>query len=166
MTSIHFGTKRSFWLSRAVGGVFMASASAMMARAGNGTAVGWIGIVGVIFFGVATVVGIVQGSRRGPRLTIDAHGIHDRTLGVGVIEWPDIINAEPYGVARQPFVALHLRDPSKYLARASGFKRFLARLNRGGGLSPFSVNLVGLDADPWYVAQLIVSRSVPNQHSN
>jgi len=47
MTPLHFGTKRSFWLSRAVGGLFMAAASAMMARAGTGTAVGWIGIVGV-----------------------------------------------------------------------------------------------------------------------
>jgi hypothetical protein len=157
MTPLHFGTKRGFWLSRAAGGLFMAAAAAMMARAGAGTTVGWIGIVGVIFFGAGTVVGLVQGVRRGPRLTLDSNGVHDRTLGVGVIEWSDITNAEPYGVARQPFVALHLRDSSKYLARASTFKRFLARLNRRSGLSPFSVNLVGLDADPWYVAQLIVS---------
>jgi len=137
----------------------------MMARSGWGTVVGWVGIVGVIFFGAATVVGIVQGARRGPRLTLDAHGVHDRTLGVGVIEWSDITNAEPYGVARQPFVALHVRDASKYLARASGLKRFLARLNRRSGLTPFSVNLVGLDADPWHVAQLIMSRCMPNQPS-
>jgi hypothetical protein len=163
MTPIHFGTKRRFWLSRAVGGLFMAGVAAMMAREGNGTAVGRVGIIGVIFFGAATVVGIVQGARRGPRLTIDTDGIHDRTLGVGVIEWADITRAEPYGVARQPFVGLQLRDPSKYLARATGLKRFLARLNRSSGLSPFSVNLVGLDAEPWYVVKLIMTRCPPNQ---
>src|SRR5689334_5031924 len=108
MTPIHFGTKRRFWLSRAVGGLLMAAVSAVMAREGAGTVVGWVGIAGVIFFGAATVVGIVQGTRRGPRLTIDEQGIHDRTLGVGVIEWSDITNAEPYGVARQPFLALQL----------------------------------------------------------
>ena len=158
MNPLHFGTKQSFWLSRSFGGLAMAAASAMMARAGAGSAVGWVGIVGVIFFGIGAVVGIYQGTRRGPRLTIDADGIHDRTLGVGVIAWSDIVNAEPYGVARQPFVALLLRDPSKYLVRASPLKRFLARLNRGSGLSPFSVNLVGLDADPVQVAELIMSR--------
>ena len=158
MIPLHFGTKSSFWLSRAVGGLAMAAVSVMMARAGAGSAVGWVGIVGVIFFGAGAVVGIFQGTRRGPRLTIDEQGIHDRTLGVGVIAWSDIANAEPYGVARQPFVALHLREPSKYLERASPLKRFLARLNRGSGLTPFSVNLVGLDADPAQVAELIMSR--------
>jgi hypothetical protein len=71
--------------------------------------------------------------------------------------------AEPYGVARQPFVALQLRDPSKYLARATGLERFLARLDRRSGLSPFSVNLVGLDAEPWFVVKLIMTRCPPNQ---
>ena len=163
MAPLHFGTKRRFWLSRAAGGLLMAAVSATMARTGAGTVVGWVGIVGVIFFGAATVVGIVQGARRGPRLTIDTDGIHDRTLGVGVIEWSDITSAEPYGVARQPFVALQLRDPSKYLARATGLKRFLARLNRRSGLSPFSVNLVGLDAGPWFVVKLIMTRCPPMQ---
>lgn len=165
MTPLHFGTKRSFWLSRAIGGLGMAAVSAMMARSGAGSMTGWIGIAGVIFFGAAAVVGIFQGARRGPRLTLDAHGVHDRTLGVGVIAWSDIADAEPFGVARQPFVALHLREPSKYLARASRFKRFLARLNRRSGLSPFSVNLVGLDADPSQVAELIMSRCMSNPHS-
>src|SRR4029079_3362384 len=99
MTPVHFGTKRSFWLKRAVGGLFMAALSVMMARSGSGTAVGWMGIAGAIFFGAAAVVGIIQGARRGPRLPLDAQGIHDRTLGVGVIDWSDITNAEPYGVA-------------------------------------------------------------------
>jgi hypothetical protein len=39
----------------------------------------------------------------------------------------------------------------------------LARLNRGSGLSPFSVNLVGLDADPMQVAELIMSRCMANR---
>src|SRR6476660_6359154 len=104
MTPLHFGTKRRFWLTRALGGLGMAMVAAMMARAGAGSLTGWVGIAGVIFFGVGAIVGVVQGTRRGPRLTLDAHGVHDRTLGVGVIAWSDIMNAEPYGVARQPFV--------------------------------------------------------------
>ena len=162
MTSLHFYTKRSFWLYRAFGGAVMASAGVAMLRAGGlGTATGWLGVAAIVFFGLAAIVGLIQGTRRGPRLTLDAQGVHDRSLGVGVIAWEDIVNVAPYGVARQPFIALYLRDTEKYLARASLFKRLLARLNAGSGLPPFSVNLAGVDADPMQVAELIAEECIP-----
>ena len=163
MNPIHFDTKRSFWLLRALGAVALGAVCTMFLRAGLGSLTGWMGLVGLIFFGAGAVVGIVQGLRRGPRLTLDATGVHDRTLGVGVIPWSDIEGAEPYGVANQPFVGLHLREPAKYLARASRMKRLLARLNAGSGLPPFSVNLVGLDADPRKVAWMIMSNCGPEK---
>ena len=163
MTPIHFGRKRSFWLLRGLGGVAMAALSAMMARAGQGTFTGWVGIAGVIFFGAAAVVGFVQGTRREPRLTIDDTGVHDRTLGVGVIPWSDIAGAEPYGVAKQPFVGLHLRNEAKYIARASFWSRMLARIHASSGLPAFSVNLSGLEGDPSYIAELIMSRCTPDE---
>jgi hypothetical protein len=158
MTPIHFGTKRGFWLIRALGAVGMAAVCTIPLRAGLGSIAGWAGLIGVVFFGIGAVVGLVQGVRRGPRLTLDANGVHDRTLGAGVIAWSDIAEAAPYGVAGKPFIALHLRDPAKYLARTSRMKRQFARLNAASGLSPFSVNLVGLDADPSEVAELIMSK--------
>lgn len=162
MTALHYGTKRSFWLYRAFGGAVMASGGvAMLRQGGLGTPLGWFGLAAVLFFGAATVVGLVQGTRRGPRLTLDAQGVHDRSLGVGVIAWEDIRSAVPYGVARQPFIALHLRDTDKYLARASLVKRLLARLNAGSGLPPFSVNLAGVDADPMEVAEMIAEECIP-----
>ena len=157
MSALHFHTKRRFWLSRALGSVGMATASAAMARAGMGSPVGWMGLLGATLFGAGAVVGVVQGTRRGARLTLDAEGVHDRTLGVGVIAWSDIVDAAPYWVARKPFVALELREPAKYVARASPVNRLLARLHASSGLPPFSVNLVGLDADPMQVAELIVA---------
>jgi hypothetical protein len=155
MTPVHFDTKRSFWLLRGFGSLGMAAAAAVMATRGLGTAVGWFGLLGVTFFGVGAVVGLLEGMRRGPRLTLDAQGVNDRTLGVGVIAWSDIAGTSPYAVAKKPFVGLHLREPAKYVARASLLKRMLARLNAGSGMPPFSVNLVGLDADPGQVVNLI-----------
>ena len=115
----------------------------------------WFGLVGLAFFGTGAIVGIVQATRRGPRLTLDEQGVHDRTLGVGVIAWSDITGAGLYWVAKQPFVSLHLREPAKYVARASRFKRLLLRLNAGAGSAPMSLNLAGLDADPSHVLDLI-----------
>ena len=158
MTPIQYYTKRSFWLVRAAGAAVFAVVCALWLRAGLGTVAGWAGLIGLIFFGVGFIVGIVQGLRRGPRLTLDDQGVHDRTLGVGIIAWSDIVAAEPYGVAKQGFVGLRLRDPDKYLARASRSKKLLARVNAGAGF-PLSINLAGLDADPGEVAEMIVSKS-------
>ena len=164
MTPIHFGTRRSFWLLRALGAFAFVAVGAYVLRGDPAGAKWWLGIVTVIFGGVGAVVGIVQGSRRGPRLTIDDDGVHDRMLGMGTIAWGDITGVEPYGVAGQPFIGLTLRDPTRYLARASGFKRFLARLNGGPGMPGISLNLVGLDADPMQVVELILSRGESSRH--
>ena len=158
MTPIHYHTKRSFWLIRAVGAAVFAVVCGLWLRRGFDSFSGWVGLVGFIFFGLGVIVGLVQGLRRAPRLTIDDQGVHDRTLGVGIIAWSDILRAEPYGVAQQPFVGLYLRDPDKYLARASTSKKLLARLNAGAGF-PLSINLAGLDADPGVVAEMIMARS-------
>lgn len=155
MTTTHFSINRRFWLLRALGAIPMAAlACAMFVSAGLQSPVGWFGVVGVLFFGIAAVVGLWQGTRRGPRLTLDDEGVYDRTLKVGVIAWSDIVGVEPYEVAGQPFVGLHLCEPSKYLKRASGMGQILARLNAGSGF-PLSVNLVGLNADPLQVVDLI-----------
>jgi hypothetical protein len=154
MTTIHFRVNRRFWLSRALGAIIMAVVCLLFVRYGLQSAVGWFGIVGALFFGIGAAVGLKEGTRRGPRLTLDDEGIHDRSLRVGVIAWSDIIGIEPYGVAGQPFIGLCLRDPSKYLARASGMGLLLARLNAGSGF-PLSVNLVGLKADPLQVVDMI-----------
>ena len=156
MNPVQIDTKRSFWLLRAAGSVVMAALSFFFLRASLGSFVGWFGLLGLTFFGIGAVVGILQGVRRGPRITLDATGVHDRTLGVGVIPWSDIARVEPYGVAQQGFVGLHLHDAAPYLARASVLKRLLARLNAGSGLPAFSVNLAGVDANPAQVAGLIM----------
>jgi hypothetical protein len=164
MNTIHFGTNRRFWLWRGLGAIPMAAISgAMFVTQGWRSVMGWFGIFGVLFFGIAAVVGIWQGTRRRPRLTLDAEGVQDRTLKVGVIAWADIVGVEPYEVAGEPFVGLCLRDPSKYTERTSGMWRMLTWVNSGSGF-PLSVNLVGLDADPSRVLDLIIAGRI--QHTS
>jgi hypothetical protein len=158
MNTIHFSINRRFWLWRALAAIPMAAIScAMFVSGGLRSTTGWFGIAGVLFFGIGAVVGLWQGRRRGPRLTFDEQGVYDRSLKVGVIAWSDIVGITPYGVAGQPFVGLHLRDPSKYLKRASRMGRLLAWVNSGTGF-PLSLNLAGLNADPLQVVDLILAR--------
>ena len=118
MKPLHFGIKRSFWLLRAFGAILFAAVCVYALRTSAGTAAWWLGVIGLIFFGTGAIVGLVQGLRPGPRLTIDDDGIHDRSLGVGVIAWSDITRAEPYGIAGNPFIGIDVRDREKYLARS------------------------------------------------
>jgi hypothetical protein len=160
MTPVHLEIKRSFWLLRALGAIaFSAVCLWTLLRGGLGSAGGLLGLIGLILFGTGAIVGLVAGTRRGPRITIDDQGVNDRSLKVGVIPWSDILGAELYGSAASPFIALYLRDPAPYLARSSAKRRIFARLNSGSGLPPFSINLVGVDADPVQVERLILSRS-------
>lgn len=165
MNTIHFGINHRFWLWRGLGAIPMAAiGGAMFVSEGWQSTAGWFGIVGVLFFGIAPVVGIWQGTRRGPRLTLDEEGVRDRTLKVGVIAWSDIAGVEPYKIAGQSFVGLHLSDPSKYLERTSGIWRMLAWVNSGSGF-PLSLNLVGLDADPSRVLDLIIAERMRHASS-
>ena len=155
---VDYGVKRSFWLQRGAGSlVFVAIATAMLVSSlrsdGPARANMWMAIAGLLFFGTAFVVCLMQGLRRKPRLTLDARGVLDRTLGVGVIAWSDIRQAGVYWIAQQPFISLRVHDAAKYAARASGFRRLLIRLNGGTKASQLTLNLAGLDADPEQVVQ-------------
>ena len=116
----------------------------------------WIGWVGAAFFGACAAVIVRELARPGPRLSLSDDGLYDRTLGVGVIAWTDILDAWPVATAGVPFVGLDLRAPDLYLDRLSPARRLAARLNRAAGHAPLSVNLWGLrDADPARVALCI-----------
>ena len=113
----------------------------------------WGGGIVTLFFGAGTLVFIRQMLWRGPRLTIDDEGLHDRTLGVGVIRWDDVQDAWPAEMNGQPFVALVLRDPDVYLDRLGPVRRTLTRANRFVGFPPLSLNLSALkDADAERIA--------------
>lgn len=162
--ALHFDPDRRFWLPRAFGAVLFATVGATTARtslaAGDFVSAGaLLGTFTFAFFGIFAAYGIREGLRPGPRLTLDEHGVHDRTMGVGPIPWSDIAGAELCGIPQAPFVALHLREPAKYLGRAPMVPRLLSRLNAASGMTPFSVNLMGLKADPGTVTCTIRSRA-------
>ena len=112
------------------------------------------------FFGLCAAVFVWQLLQSGPRLTISDEGIHDRSLGVGLIDWDDVIDAHPTASGGQPFVSLTLQDSEKYLSRRGAAKRKMAGVNKAAGFSDLSLNLGGLrGADPVAVAELVRSQA-------
>lgn len=130
-----------------VGGVWMIQAGNLKAQIA-----GW---VGVPFFGLATAVGLKQMLNTSPRIVIDHHGVFDRTLGIGIVEWRDLTGVRVGEIRGQHFVCLELRNADAYLDRLPGWRRRLAQVNVDLGFTPFSLNLSGTGADADALAEAI-----------
>lgn len=116
----------------------------------------WFGWVAIIFFGSGIPLFVWQIMDARPRLVIDEHGVLDRTLGVGRIDWLDIEVAQVMSIAGNDFIALELRDPEKYWGRLSSVKRAMASANRRLGFSDFNLNLSGVEARTDEVFELVM----------
>ncbi|HEY9731995.1 MAG TPA: STM3941 family protein [Drouetiella sp.] len=117
---------------------------------------GWSSIV---FFGLGIVVAIRQMLDNKPRIIIDALGIHDRTLKVGLIEWADIQDASLTRIQREHFIQLDLSDEHKYLERLSTGHKRAARANTFLGYQKLNINLSGVACNPGQILNIVRQES-------
>ncbi|HRH40153.1 MAG TPA: STM3941 family protein [Pyrinomonadaceae bacterium] len=124
---------------------------------------GWVAI---LFFGTGIPVSIWQIADSRPRLIIDEQGVLDRTLGVGRIDWEDIIAAYVRSISGNDFICLELKNPDYYAQKLSPVKRGMAAANRGLGFTDFNLNLSGVDANTDEVIELIMKYCELNAVAN
>jgi hypothetical protein len=115
----------------------------------------WAGWGNIVFFGAGSVLFVWQIVDARPRVVIDAFGVFDRTLGVGVIPWADIVDARLLFIRSIPFVCLELRDPDRWRLQLGLIRRALTRGNEALGGTILNVNLSGVQADPHEVLAVI-----------
>jgi hypothetical protein len=116
------------------------------------TFVGWAGIA---FFGACALVLARQLSDPRPRIVIDDAGVFDRTLGVGVIPWDEIGDAQLRYIGGHPFISLQLRNEEAWLVKLRPMHRRLAAANRALGFGALNLNLSATRADPAQVLHLV-----------
>lgn len=153
---------RAFEFDRAKSALHLVGTLVFVVAGGwmSATGAGWGMWLATAFFALCAAVFVWQLSQSGPRLTISEDGLHDRTLGVGVIRWDDVLNAQVMSSGGQPFVGLALRNPDVYLSRLGSVKRRLAGANSSIGFTELSLNLSGLkNADPEEIAELVRSQA-------
>lgn len=124
----------------------------LLLAAGGPAPVAWMSII--FFGGCAVVIGLQVFDTR-PRIVIDDRGIVDRTLKVGLIEWPDIRSAFLAHIQGNPFLCLDLVDPAKYVERLSPMMRHMVALNRKLGFTDLSLNLTATRVEPERLEELI-----------
>jgi len=140
-------------------GIFLAS----LGKATEEKAAGWTSI---LFFGACGAVFIRQLFDFRPRLIIDEHGINDRTLGVGLIPWPEITDAYVKSIRGGDFICLKVRNPEMWLGNLSPVKRAMIKANLALGFTELNINLSGTNANTWQMLELIQKRSAASQKSH
>jgi hypothetical protein len=104
---------------------------------------GWL----ALFAAVVVACRLARGTLKGACVRIDAEGVCDTRLKVGVVRWEDI--ERPYigktnGV---PFLCLELKNPAAYRARMPASERFALTLYRLLGMRHVVIAASCLDAD-------------------
>ncbi len=92
-------------------------------------------VFGGAFFGLGAVAILRDLLRRGPVVSVSAHGIFDRRLSTDWIPWSALDHVSESGIGAQAFLCLHPRADRLASLPWTRRARLTARLNRilGGG---------------------------------
>jgi len=97
-----------------------------------------------------------------PVLIINDKGIYDRRLGVGLIAWGDIEEAQLIEYKDRSYIGVRVKDPERYISRLSGPKLKNMRYNQELGFTKFNISVNGFNINTVELLQHI--RKTSAQH--
>lgn len=132
-------------------------------------------IIGIIFFGFATLYLIYRTITKKELVIVDENGITDNSSAASIwfIPWNDIKNIEikstetqkinslltpqsKKAIEKQKFISLTLNNEEKYLEQIPQWKRMLLLSNKQFGLGIVNITLVGTGVDVYEFYQKII----------
>ena len=107
----------------------------------------WAGFVGFGFGGLQLLRRVL---RPRPALIVDEEGLLDQSsfASAGRIPWSDIADVRLVSYPSQLILAIDVKDPEPYLARANPLKRQALRVNRSLAGTPFIIPFTALQVVP------------------
>ena len=112
-----------------------------MRRFNNPILIHGIGIVCIIFFGLATVAAIWRFFSSKPGLELSSDGINIFAMGPGTfIPWSDVSGFSVYEIHKQKMLVINLHDPNKYIETGGKIRRQIAKANYNLCGSPFAIS--------------------------
>jgi hypothetical protein len=102
---------------------------------------GFVGIVGVAFFGACGAWALRRLATREPLLTADHDGLRDNgsAVGAGLLRWDEIAHLEVYRFLGNKMLGITPVDLDAVLPRIKRWRRAAARANVALGAPPFNV---------------------------
>ena len=116
-----------------------------------------ISVLCIIFFGIGLIYALVKLFDPQPGLVINEKGIHDNSsfIAAGLIEWNDIDDISFLDFGFQKIITVKVKDPAKFIDRATGLKRRLIDINSRNYGSPVQLSTVILKIDDSSLFELI-----------
>lgn len=127
----------------------------------NPTTIFIVGLVSIIFFGLAAVTIFRKFSDKKAGLIINREGIIDNSSGVsaGLISWTDIQEIKVSQVMNQKFLMIIVRNPQDYLDKVTNaLKRNAMKINYKTYGSPISISSNALQANFDDLYKLLVEK--------
>jgi hypothetical protein len=109
-------------------------------------ALGW---VGVIFFGLCGIVGVMKFLDKKPGLQFTKMGVIDNASGVsaGLVLWSDILGADVYEYMGQRTLVIKVVNPDRYIETCGPLKRWTTKANLKMCGSPITIPSNTLEID-------------------
>ncbi len=99
-------------------------------------------------------------------LILDDEGVLDERLKVGVIRWLDIKRAYRRGFGSADYICLEVYEGDSYISKRSMLIRLIWFLTRWSGLKRFSIITNGLNIDPDWLFDFIISEVMNRRAGN
>ena len=144
MERLHFHRSRAKNFGLALIGLALVAASLFMVRTSEDAFDRLIGWFGVVFFGLAIVVGIKRALQGGVAFVLDRAGITVEEGGIDLIPWSEVESCSVITVRGTRFLSLSFREPERFLSRVSPSKRKLATLNESMGWGHWTLSFAGV----------------------
>jgi hypothetical protein len=117
---------------------------------GNPTTVFIVGLVSIVFFGLAGFFIFKKLGDKSPGLVISDEGVFDNTSAVsaGLVPWTDVLEIRETKIANQTFINLVVKNPQEYIDRQkSAFKRKVMQINYDTYGTVIGISANGLKCD-------------------
>ncbi len=125
-------------------GVLMVGASLLLVVTQNDPFTWFIGIVGVVFFGVCLAFIVIRLIKPKHILIIDADGFTENSTAMAAgtrINWSEVQDIYLSSILTQKFICVVLKDPDAFMRKLPPIKKMMTKANAASSFAQIQINL-------------------------
>ena len=152
----HWDARRLTWLAGWIGVIGAAGLGLLLV---DDWSVKALGLAWAAVFGIGVRALLRRRKISAPVVVVSADGVLDTRILAAPIPWSALNRVEAFEAENVPFIGLHFADIDAALAHAKPSVRRIAKVQRGLGFPPASINMSALDgSDEDLLAAIAVFR--------
>lgn len=109
----------------------------------------------ILLFGFIIPAFIFALSDDTDQVVINDNGIFDRSLGIGMIYWPDIVAVHTESKYNNNYLCLKLKNSEKYLSKLPHRRRLQLQKSHELGFTHFNIEVSKAEQDLYYLLDVV-----------